>query len=133
MNTYENQAQKFLKKTKTMLGIVYKEYGSMPWDTKGVQRDIYEITLSNKNGSYTFDFGTSIADTEAGREPTAYDVLACLDPSFSDYTFTEFCAGFGYDENLMSSLRTYEACVEQSEELEALFTAEELELLQEVQ
>ena len=132
MNTYEKQAQKFLKKTKTSMGIVYKEYGSMPWDKKGEQRDIYEITLSNKSGSYTFDFGTSIVNTEAGKEPTAYDILSCLDILYSE-SFEDFCYEFGFDDDSISALRTYEGWKEQSESLKDMFSEEELEMLQEIQ
>lgn len=63
MTPYEKQAKDFLKKSKTKLDIQFKEYGSMPWDEKGEQRNIFVCTLSNSNGSYTFDFGSSLADS----------------------------------------------------------------------
>lgn len=132
MNTYEKQAQKFLKKTKTMLSIEYKECGSMLWDKKGEQRDIYEITLSNKNGSYTFDFGASLVDTDTNKKPTAYDILSCLDIIYSE-SFEDFCSEYGFSDDSISALNTYEACVEQSEALKDMFSEEELEMLQEIQ
>lgn len=35
----------------------------MPWDTDGQKRNIFRITLSNDRHAYTFDFGSSVADS----------------------------------------------------------------------
>ena len=64
MNTYEKQAQKFLKKTGTTLEIKFKKFGSMTWDKKGDKRNIFSINMYNKKGGYSFDFGASISDSQ---------------------------------------------------------------------
>lgn len=43
--------------------IKFKEFGLMPWDKDGQKRNIFKVTLSNHNHEYTFDFGSSIADS----------------------------------------------------------------------
>lgn len=61
--TYEQQALDFLKKTSTELKIVFNRFGSMIWDEKGIARNIFDVTLSNARGSYTFEFGDSLKDS----------------------------------------------------------------------
>lgn len=67
-STYEQQAIEFLESTNTKLDIKYKEFGPMPWDNDGQQRNIYLVTLSNANGEYRFDFGSSVIES-CGMEP----------------------------------------------------------------
>lgn len=65
------------------------------------------------------------------RAPSAYDVLACLDPFCPD-TFKEFCWMFGYNEDSRAAEKTFNACREQSSQLRALFNSEECEQLAEI-
>jgi hypothetical protein len=143
MNEYENQANDFLRDTKTTLKIEFKEFNSMPWDKDGQMRNIFICTLSNSNDSYSFDFGASINDsrkmiptieTDGGDEiktPTNYDVLACLSISYCE-TFDEFCDEFGYDNDSISALDTFNAVTEQSEALNILFDNDQIEMLHEI-
>lgn len=64
-------------------------------------------------------------------EPTAYDVLSCLtknDPG----TFEDFCSEFGYDNDSISALRTYEGVRDEYLNVAGLFNETELESLQEI-
>ena len=63
--------------------------------------------------------------------PTEYDILACLSPLFED-TLEDFCSSFGYEEDSILSLKTFEACKEQDRNLRKLFDKQELELLTEI-
>jgi len=60
MNEYQKQAEDFLKATGSTLKINFLKRGKhFPEDKE--ERDIYEITLSRNNRSFTFTFGNSIA------------------------------------------------------------------------
>lgn len=89
------------------------------------QRYVFKIRLSKGGKQYTFEFGQSIA--EGNNEPTMYDVLTCLtkhDPE----TFKDFCANYGYDIS-KTAVKVYKAVSEEWENIQRLFTEEELELL----
>jgi len=64
-------------------------------------------------------------------EPKAYEILACLSPLYED-TLEDFCSSFGYDNDSITALKTFEACKEQDRNLRKLFTREELERLTEI-
>jgi len=62
MNEYETQAQEFLNATNTSFKSEFYEFGThFEEDTQ--KRNIFNITLSNSNGEYTFKFGSSINDS----------------------------------------------------------------------
>ena len=50
------------------------------------------------------------------KEPTAYDVLACLDILYADCNFDCFCSDFGYDTDSRQAEKTYKALLEQSKQ-----------------
>ena len=64
-------------------------------------------------------------------EPSEYDILACLSPLYED-TLEDFCSSFGYEEDSILALKTFEACKEQDRNLRKLFDRQELELLTEI-
>lgn len=66
------------------------------------------------------------------KHPTAYDVLTCL-TKYDPGTFENFCADFGYDTDSRKAERTYKACRKEWKQVAKLFTADQLELLQEIQ
>ena len=57
-----------------------------------------------------------------GKEPEKEDVLDALfmDASAKDFSFEEWCAEFGYNDDSISALETYKACLNHAEELEYL-------------
>ena len=63
--------------------------------------------------------------------PSAYDVLACL-TKYDPGTFEDFCCDFGYDEDSRTAERIYFAVQKEYNELCRIFTAEQLEELQEI-
>lgn len=83
-----------------------------------------------------FFFWGSIRDKEDSEhrgmkhKPTAYSILAGLYSPVD--SFKDFCANFGYSEDSMEALKTYDAVKEQNEKLESIFTSEELEALSEI-
>lgn len=128
-NEYEVKAASFLKQTETIFKAKFFKHDYYFTGDKD-QRDIYKITLRNKNGSYTFNFSQSIADT--GKQPSAYSVLACL-TKYDIGSFHDFCSEFGCDTDSISDLKTYKAVIKEYENLKRLFTDEELVLMSEIQ
>jgi len=128
---YQKQAEDFLSSTKTILTISYsgkrKHFAD---DTE--KRATYLFRLINKKGTYTGRFGQSIAGTEEGKEPTAYDILACM-TAYNIGSFADFCSGFGYDGDSRKAEKTYKAVQKEYFGLKAIFTEQQLEKLAEIQ
>jgi hypothetical protein len=130
ISSYEQQALDFLKETGTTFQAEFLTYGKhFADDTES--RDIYLVTLQNRNGSYSFRFGQSIANT--GKfPPTEYDVLACLQKhEYRD--FEDFCSSYGYYTDSRKAFATWEACYDEFLEVQRLFTEQQIEKLQEIQ
>lgn len=90
------------------------------------QRYVFKIKLIKGGKQYTFEFGQSISEGNNG--PTLYSVLACL-TKYDPETFEDFCASYGYDNDSRKSEKTYKAVVKEFNNMQRLFTTEELELL----
>lgn len=130
-STYEQQANDFLKSANTTFKAVYFGHDFYFADDKKT-RDIYKITLRNKQGSYTFKFGQSIKGSELNEVPTAYDVLACL-TKYDVGTFEDFCSNYGCDTDSIKAERTYKAVCREYKAVCRLFTTEQIEMLQEIE
>ena len=127
MTEYEKQAQDFLASTGTELTVEYEGYRKyFPNDKK--KRAVFEFTLRRGETEYKGTFGQSIAARD--KTPSAYDILACLD--YWQGTFSEFCREYGYSDDSISALNTYNSVIKQSEGLKELFTFAELEKLGEI-
>lgn len=125
-NGYHNQAA---YKVADELGLRMKILGSeyklhFPGDKQ--QRYVFKIKLIKGGKQYTFEFGQSIS--EGSSEPTLYSVLACL-TKYDPETFEDFCANYGYDEDSRNTEKTYKAVVKEFNNMQRLFTIEELDLL----
>jgi len=160
ISAYEQQALDFLLKTDTTFKADFTEHG-LHFDTDKEARDIYKITLTRKDKKpYTFRFGQSIVNSglinansktsvsfeQSGRymplkesdferkrkEPTAYDVLACLQ-KYDVGTFSDFCSEFGYDEDSRKAEKIYFAVQKEYDSLSRLYSEQELELMREIQ
>lgn len=77
------------------------------------------------------NFGEGV-QSEKIKHPNAYDVLTCLQ-KYEVGTFENFCADFGYDEDSRKAYKVYESVVVEWENIEKLFTIEQLEQLKEIQ
>lgn len=67
--------------------------------------------------------------TEA--RPNAYDILAAVEKS-DPGTFDDFCSEFGYNTDSRAAVRTYFAVQKEYADLARIFTAEQLEMLAEI-
>ena len=66
--------------------------------------------------------------------PALPDVLHSLlmDSSATDETFSNWCANYGYSDDSIKALETYQACVKEGQALAKAFTPGELSELQEI-
>ena len=76
-NEYERQAADFLERFGFTVRIKPGAKDEPAWDVHGIG---YNVTVRRKSDGrrLSFDFWDSKANMDEGREPTAYDILACL-------------------------------------------------------
>lgn len=132
---YEKQAADFLKSTKSTLAIeFYKKDKYFADDTQ--YRNIYDVTIRKGNERYKFTFGDSVMNTNEGKKPTAYDILACL-TKYDVGSFEDFCSEFGYDfdskKEEKKALKLYNAMCKEYEGISKLYNDDEMEKLREIQ
>lgn len=158
---YQAKAQAFLDRFQIKFRATLSDTKVPPWASDTLwddkPRHHYRITLSRNGFSesawketpidelkariksrLTFDFWGSIADAEKGiKTVTTYDVLACISSDASmDTEFTgfgEWCDNYGFDRDSIKGLQTYRRCSAFAKRLQAFFTQEEIEALQEIQ
>jgi hypothetical protein len=128
MSQYTEQAEKFMKDTKTTMKAVLADHAPYFDDDKNVW-DIWRVTLRRHGKSFSFRFGQSIATL--GQDLTPYDVLACL-TKYDPGTFENFCGDFGYDTDSKKAEKTYKAVVKEWQGVKRLF-GDVLERLSELQ
>jgi len=126
---YLQQANDFLNSTHTRMSAKFLKFDKY-FENDKESRGIYQITLQRGKTRRTFRFGQSIADSGAGKVPSAYDVLACLQ-KYDIGSFDDFCSEFGY-EPTKSSERIYKAVCREFEMVCDLWNSEEIERLSEI-
>ena len=98
-----------------------------PGDKKDINyHGHFKINLSTESGSESFDYYGSAND--AGKQKTMMsdeDLKGALECIISDglsglYSFDEFCAEFGYDEDSRRAEKIYNACKDTYDRLSAL-------------
>jgi hypothetical protein len=131
-STYQQQATDFLNKYGISMSAKFVDH--KPYFAEDNEsRDVFRITFTRDKSKFSLTFGQSIVNStgDGSNVPTAYDVLACIqknDPG----SFENFCADFGYDSDSRKSERTYRLVLKQWEKVEAFFSQEEIEALQEI-
>jgi len=138
MREYEVQATKFLTKHGLVFRAAWKGDRCPPWDDKEhIHGDRYRITIKRegykgRRCSLSFDFWNSLRDSQEGKEPTAYSVLACIS---GDYhvpdTLEEFCSDYGFDADSRKAEQTFRRVSSFAQKMRAFFTeAEAAELVE---
>lgn len=121
-------AEKLATEFGISLTVISYEYGKhFAHDTES--RYIFKCKLSCNKKSYTFKFGQSISD--GCNPPKLYNVLTCLQ-KYEVGTFENFCGEFGYNTDSRAAEKTYKAVLKEYNAMCRLFTAEQLEQLQEI-
>jgi hypothetical protein len=80
----------------------------------------------NKNRYFNRD--CDIKPNKNFSEPTLYSIIACL-TKYNPETFEDFCSEFGYDEDSKKAEKIYDTVLEEWNAVQALFSDEELEIL----
>ena len=128
MSEHEEQAMGFLKKANATMEI--KCVGTVdrfPNDDSGFtgERGKYEYTIKRNGKTYTFDFYGSINDWAEGRNPTAYDFLACCTKDEVPVDVWDFADEFGYDIHDKKSFQRvsniHKACQNEYQAISELF------------
>ena len=116
---YENQALAFMQKTGTKIKIEYEKYDYHFYGDEKM-RDVYKVIIKRKGKQMTVHFGQSYINTDLGKAPTYYDVLACLtteDPG----TLYDFCDCFGYAWEDENAQKTHKLCTREWQKVDNLF------------
>lgn len=157
VNEYDRQAQTFLTSHGIKLRATLSNSKVAPWAGEETgERSHWRVTLSSSNQQcpichqtsqdefcqdciarnvknsrrLVFDFWGSIKDAEDGKEPTAYDILACISSdAYTPETFAEFCGEFGYEADSIKALQTFRRVSNFAKRLREFFTTAELEAL----
>lgn len=110
MSEYTIKANEFLKKNNIRFSVSYIGENLPDWDNNYHSEYLVRFYNRNTRKSMTVHFFQSLRD--AGSEPSAYDVLSCL----QDYdvgTIDDFVSEFGYEVNSWEDAkkieRTYKA------------------------
>lgn len=136
ISSYEQQGLDFL--SSNQIEFSSKFIGNdIHFDGDKENRDRFKCTFTKRLHpikKLEVRFGQSIASSngDGHRKPSAYDILTCLtknDPG----TFSNFCAEFGYDDDIRKAETIYQLVQKEWEQVSAFFTALELEQLQEIQ
>lgn len=130
-SSYEKQANDFLASTKSTLSIKFLKH-DFHFDDDKETRDIYSCVLKRGKLSYKIKFGQSIAGSERGEKPNAYDILSCLQ-KYDTGDFENFCGDFGYDTDSRKAEKTYKAVRKEYEGLAKMYNEEELSIMAEIQ
>ena len=131
ISMYDQQAIDFLKHSGTEMKIKFLDVvQGFPFDNKDNNpHRHYEVTLKRHGRSMKFPFYGSAADYRSGKDPSAYDVLACLQKYEVESSPEEFAKEFGYELNTDSDLKRvrkiWYGCREEYRKLFELFDRSE--------
>ena len=134
---YERQAQEFLGKFGLTIKAAFKGDRCPPWEGKGgcIHGDRYRVTIRTNSASewrtksISFDFWNSMADMQADKRPTAYDILACVASEGNSPTDPdEVAEEFGGDMPPSQAI----ALARFARRLQDFFSEEEFEALSEI-
>lgn len=125
---YELQGKQFLEETGTTMEVGEPEFG-LHFDDDEKPRYRFPVTFKRGKKRFTLTFGQSYAAGD--KTPTAYDVLSCLTKS-DPGTFEDFCSEFGYDSDSRKVERIYKAVCKEWKQVSDMWTADEIEKMQEI-
>ena len=136
MNEYVKQAKDFLESCNATMKIIRigreknKDWNDKDW------RNTYRATIKTPLGSMHIKFWDSIYNTQNGREPNEYDILACLQ-KYDVGTIDDFVSEYGYEVHEWADVRRIEriyksVCIEYRD-ICRCFTPKQVEAMQEIQ
>lgn len=124
----ELQGKQFLEETGTTMEVGEPEFG-LHFQDDEKPRYRFPVTFKRGKKRFTITFGQSYAADD--KVPTAHDVLSCL-PKSDPGSFEDFCGEFGYNSDSRKHERIYKGVCEEWKHVSAMWTADEIEKLQEI-
>ena len=119
MNEYIEQANRFLEGHYANITIKFKERICNPWGDEMIH-DLYDVTIRRDGyAPYSCTFTQSAYRTMTGQEPTAYDVLACME-KYGYESYKDFCEECYYPDS-EKSLDLYNRVMDEYRNIERLF------------
>ena len=132
MSEYTEQAEQFLKETGTTIDFEITDK-SANWKPSGY---VYKVTIKRNKKQWTFDFTDSYHNMQNGINPTAYDILACLQKYETENNLEDFVAEYGYPmttrEERASARKTWKAVQKEYKDCISMF-GDVIEQLEEIQ
>lgn len=105
MSEYTIQARKFLAENNIKFSVSYVGENQPNWDDQYHSEYLVRFYNRNTRKSMSVHFFQSLHN--AGQEPTAYDVLTCLQ-KYDVGTIDDFVAEFGYEVNSWKDVKRIE-------------------------
>jgi hypothetical protein len=143
MNEYTAQAKAWLESTGSTIVIKrVPDFMQKPpiWDGPHGYQYVAELRRGKKK--YRFDFWDSYANQQKERngncipriQPTAYDVLACLDTYIDDsVSLGDFMSNFGFEvKDVDKAQQALQDLQKQNRALRAMYNEDELQALNEI-
>lgn len=136
MNEYVRQAKNFLESCNATMTITYLGKGVNAAWNENFYRNTYRATIKTPYGTMWVKFWDSLANMSNNKQPTKYDILACLQ-KYDVGSFEDFISEFGYEiyepADRCRVKRIYEAVVHEYESVRRCFTEEQIEQMREIQ
>lgn len=129
MKNYQDHAAATLKTMNVKFTVAPNPLYGFHFEEDKQRRYIFTVKFSRGGKSFSLKFGQSIA--KGGEEPTAYDVIACLQ-KYDVGSFNDFCNEFGYNTDSIKSLKTYKAVCKEYDKVSNFFTQKEIKDLSEI-
>lgn len=96
------------------------------------RRNVYRVTITRNSRKITFNFGDSIANTQQGKIPRLYDILATVGMEyFIPDNFEDFCDELGYEQydgygrENQKSMSIFKKSRKMTQKLRRIFSEEE--------
>jgi len=146
LSDYEIEANETLKNMGITMSTVLL-YNGPHFEGEKENRDVYQITFSRLDKSFTLKFGQSIMNSVGGdlrrnknnrlvcspsKKPTAYDILACIEKYEVEPIFEDWAPDYGYSPDSIKASKIHQECLKQYRDASRFFTSKELEQLQEI-
>lgn len=134
MVSYEHNANVVLARMNVSFSFKLMEPKCPIWrDSKEhSQGNHYLVTFSRNKKRINFHYHGSTNDKRLGKNPTTYDVIACL-TKYDPINFRIFCSTFGYDDDSIKANEIYKGVVAEWKKVSKFFSQDELDELREIE
>ena len=95
----------------------------------------HKVTVKHEGKKFTFDYWASIVNPLMKEDSDNINAFYCFlsDAVSAKESFSDFCSGFGYDEDSRTAERIYKACEKALVKFERVFECDLYDLINEIQ